>query len=70
MSNYSVRSYVNCPCSSVSDSGSTGRSRGLINIPQMSILPDVNNNTLGSGQEYKRQSNRLVRAVALNKPRG
>lgn len=36
----------------------------------MSILPDVNNNTLRSGQEYKRKSNRLVRAVALNKPRG
>lgn len=36
----------------------------------MNMLPNVNKNTLGSGQEYKIQTNRLVREVALNKPRG
>lgn len=39
-------------------------------MPRMSSLPDVSNNRLGSGQEYKIQSNRVAKGVALNKPKG
>lgn len=61
---------VNCPILFSFYSGSVEYSRGLINMPQMNIGPDVNNDTSGRGQKFKIQSKRLVRRVALNKPRG